>query len=94
MVESSDAQSIKGGFGRRQRERILMEEPTQREKDIRKLLKTFGVKSDQLIQEHLQAHPELEKLHLRMVLVDLSEYGDQEPEPRLHLEVEGDIIRE
>jgi hypothetical protein len=71
-----------------------MEEPTQREKDIRKLLRTFGVKSDQLIQEHIERHPELDKLRLRLVLVDLSEYSSQEPEPRLHLEVEGDVARE
>jgi hypothetical protein len=71
-----------------------MEEPTQREKDIRKLLRTFGVKSDELIQEHFEQHPDLEKLHLRLVLVDLTDYGIQTREPELHFEVEGEISKD
>ncbi len=71
-----------------------MEERSNREMDIRKLLKTFGVKTDQVIQDHLERHPELEELHVRLVLVDLTTYPDETPEPRLHLEVEGTIKRE
>lgn len=71
-----------------------MEEQTQREKDMRRLLKTFGVKSDQSIQEHFKQHPDVKKLYLRLVLVDLTDYGDKQPEQRLHLDVEGEISKD
>jgi hypothetical protein len=57
-------------------------------------LRTFGVKSDELIQEHFEQHPDLEKLHLRLVLVDLTDYGIQAREPELHFEVEGEISKD
>ncbi len=72
----------------------MTQEPNNREQDIRRLLKTFGVKADQLIQEHFQEFPDLGKIHMRLVLVDLTDYGKEEPEPRLHFEVEGDVRRE
>ncbi len=68
-----------------------MEEMSISEKDIRRLLKTFGVKVDQAIQEQLERYPQISPLRVRLVLVDLTNYGDGEPQPRLHLEIEGDI---
>ena len=70
-----------------------MEEMSVREKDIRRLLKTFGVSADQAIQEYLDRHPEVEQLKLRLELVDLTGSGAARPEPPLHLEVEGEIHR-
>jgi len=70
-----------------------MEEMREREKDIRRLLKTFGVAADQAIQEYLDLHPEVERLDVRLELVDLTGYGAARPEPPLHLEVEGEIHR-
>jgi hypothetical protein len=66
-----------------------MEEMTQQQKDTRKLLKTFGVRVDQAIQLHFQTHPDLNRVHIRLVLEDLTEIG----ESGLHLEVEGDVNR-
>ncbi len=66
-----------------------MEEMTQQEKDTRRLLKTFGVRVDQAIQQHLQSHPDLNRLHIRLVLDDATEIA----ETGLHIEVEGDVNR-
>jgi hypothetical protein len=66
-----------------------MEEMTVQEKDTRKLLKTFGVRVDQAIQQHLRDHPELDRLRVKFVLVDLTAPA----ETGLHLEVEGEIQR-
>ncbi|HEY3345893.1 MAG TPA: hypothetical protein VGJ97_13245 [Anaerolineaceae bacterium] len=66
-----------------------MEEMSASEKDTRKLLKTFGVRVDQAIQAHLQTHPDLDRLHVRLTLEDLSG-TDGQP---LHLEIEGEIQR-
>jgi hypothetical protein len=66
-----------------------MEEMTLQEKDTRKLFKTFGVRADQAIQQHPQAHPDLERLRVRLVIEDLTDTDG----PRLHLDVEGKIQR-
>jgi hypothetical protein len=67
-----------------------MEEQVQN--DIRKLLKTFGVKADQTIQAYLQSHPDLAGIQVRLVLEDLTDYDDK-PAETLHVEVKGDIRR-
>jgi hypothetical protein len=67
-----------------------MEEHVQN--DIRRLLKTFGVKADQAIQTYLENHPDLTSLRVRLVLEDLSAY-DEQPAETLHVAVEGDIRR-
>jgi len=67
-----------------------MEENTQ--SDIRKLLKTFGVKADQVIRAHLERNPDVAVIQLRLVLQDLTAYS-QEPAEPLHIEVEGEVRR-
>ena len=66
-----------------------MSEQTQT--NIRKLLKTFGVQTDQAIAAHLEANPTVEKLHLRLVLEDLTDYGDAPPIVPLTVVVEGEV---
>lgn len=61
--------------------------------DIRRLLKTFGVKADEAIIQHLAAHPNVNALYLRVHLEDLTEYSDSTVKP-LELSVEGGIQRQ
>jgi hypothetical protein len=68
-----------------------MEETTQN--DIRKLLKTFGVKADQAIQAYLESNPSISTLNVRLALEDLTEYKNDPPAASLHLEVEGVVRR-
>jgi 5,10-methenyltetrahydromethanopterin hydrogenase len=62
-------------------------------KDIRRLLRTFGVKADEAIVEHLESNPQVKALRLRATLEDLTDYGDSPPEESLHLEVNEEIRR-
>ena len=62
-------------------------------KDIRVLLKTFGVRADEAIVGHLARQPGTSKLRLKVCLCDLTDYGDQPPDEPLSLEVEADINR-
>jgi hypothetical protein len=61
--------------------------------DIRRLLKTFGVKADEAMIAHLARNPGVAGLRVRVVLEDLTDYGGQEPAEPLQLEVEGEINR-
>ena len=61
--------------------------------DIRRLLKTFGVQADEAMVTHLALHPELDRLHIRLVLEDITDYGDEAVAEKLHLEIEGEIRR-
>lgn len=61
--------------------------------DIRKLLKTFGVQADAAIIQHMQQHPELKRLHLRVRLEDLTVYPTENAQP-LSFCIEGDINRD
>ncbi len=61
--------------------------------DIRRLLKEFGVKADEAVITHLARNPGVKSLQLRIVLDDLTEYGDSPPSIPLSLEIEGDILR-
>ncbi len=62
-------------------------------KDIRKLLKTFGIKADETLIAHLARNPGDKPLHIRLVLEDLTDYDDNPPGTPLQLEVEGEISR-
>ena len=62
-------------------------------KDIRRLLKTFGIKADEAIVAHLESYPQLETLHLRVTLEDLTEYDHENPVVPLRLQVEDTIQR-
>ena len=69
-----------------------MDEGSSRD-DIRRLLKTFGVKADEAILSHLVRAPGTTPLHLRLVLQDLTNYGEEPPAIPLEFEVEGEVRR-
>jgi hypothetical protein len=74
-----------------------MEEPAREEtsrSDIRRLLKVFGVKADEMIITHLIRNPHVGPLKLRITMEDLSEYGENRPNQPLHYVVEGSILSE
>ncbi len=61
--------------------------------DIRRLLKTFGIQADEAMVAHLARHPAIERLHVRLILEDVTDYGDSAPPEPLGLELEGEINR-
>jgi len=61
--------------------------------DIRRLLKTFGIKADEIVIAHLACNPGDTALRIRLILEDRTDYDDHPPETPLHLEVEGEIRR-
>lgn len=61
--------------------------------DIRRLLKTFGIQADEAIIAHLARNPDGGPLRLRLTLTDLTDYGTAQPDPPLHLEIEGEVRR-
>ena len=60
-------------------------------KDIRRLLKRFGIQADEAMVAHLARNPEVDQLRVRVSLEDLTAY-EGEPEGALRLEIE-DVIR-
>ena len=60
-------------------------------KDIRMLLKRFGVQADEAIVRHLAILGDGVPLQLRCTLEDLTDYGDQPPNSPLSVVVEGEI---
>jgi hypothetical protein len=67
-------------------------ESTSRD-DIRRLLKMFGVKADELIVSHLARTTGTGPLRLSLILEDRTDYQGKPPAQRLHLEMEGEIRR-
>jgi len=61
--------------------------------DIRRLLKTFGVKADEMILTYLTKNPDVGTLHLRVTLEDLTDYGENRPAEPLSFEVQGEVKR-
>ena len=61
--------------------------------DIRRLLKTFGIKADEIVIAHLARDPGDMPLKIKLILEDQTDYGDNPPETPLHLEIEGEIKR-
>tara|TARA_Y100000768_G_scaffold153507_1_gene114704 strand:+ start:275 stop:484 length:210 start_codon:yes stop_codon:yes gene_type:complete len=59
-------------------------------KDIRALLKTFGVMADEAIVGHIAKNPTMDTLKLKVTLEDMTDYGDNDIEA-LELEVTKDI---
>lgn len=59
-------------------------------KDIRALLKTFGVMADEAIVGHIAKNPTIDTLKLKVTLEDMTDYGDNDLET-LELEVTKDI---
>ncbi len=62
--------------------------------DIRRLLKTFGVKADEMILRHLIENPNAPALKLKLTVQDLTDYGDHPPVQPLRFEVEGEVRRQ
>jgi len=62
-------------------------------KDIRLLLKTFGVKADEAIVGHLAKNPQVTKLKLKVTLEDLTDYGSSTPSGTLSVEINSQINR-
>jgi hypothetical protein len=59
--------------------------------DIRRLLKSFGIQADEAIMAHLAQNPAVGKLQIRVVLEDLTDYGDNPSISPLRVEVEGEV---
>jgi len=59
--------------------------------DIRSLLKEFGVRADEAIVTHLARNQDIEYLHLRITLEDITPYNESLSVSPLSLTVEGDI---
>jgi hypothetical protein len=68
----------------------MMEEDSSRS-DIRRLLKSFGVKADEAIVGHLARLPAGRPLQLRVTLEDLTDYGDSPPKRPLAVAVTGQV---
>ncbi|MFZ0546455.1 MAG: hypothetical protein WAM60_13505 [Candidatus Promineifilaceae bacterium] len=66
----------------------------QSRKDIRRLLKTFGIQADEAIMAQLASNPQVEKLHLRVTLEDLTDYDPDNLVTPLRLQVEDTIQHE
>lgn len=62
-------------------------------KDIRRLLKTFGIQADEAMVAHLARNPDVKTLRVRVSLEDLTDYGDLIPDKPLHVTVEDEIRR-
>ncbi len=62
-------------------------------KDIRRILKTFGIKADEAMIAHLARNPRVDKLQVRITLTDLTYYGDTLPDSPLEVVVEDEIRR-
>ncbi len=62
-------------------------------KDIRRILKTFGIKADEAMVAHLARNPDTSKLKIRITLSDLTYYGENEPESPLSVIVEDEVNR-
>lgn len=60
-------------------------------KDIRMLLKRFGVQADESIVRHLALLGDGVSLKLRCTLEDLTDYGGRSPASPLSVVVEGEI---
>lgn len=61
--------------------------------DIRRLLKTFGIRADEALVAHLARTPGGRPLRVRLSLQDLTDYGDEAPPQPLELQIEGEIRR-
>ncbi len=55
-------------------------------KDIRGLLKTFGVMADEAIVGHIAKNPNVNSLNFKVTLEDITEYEDSNTE-KLSLEI-------
>lgn len=66
-----------------------MDDNTRR--DIRRLLKTFGVQADNALTEHIARNPNVGSFRVRMTLEDLTNYGEITKHGALELDIEEEI---
>lgn len=59
--------------------------------DIRMLLKSFGIRADQVLTAHMANIPPEKSVKVRITLEDLTEYEDSAEEDRLGFVLEGEI---
>jgi hypothetical protein len=57
------------------------------------MLKSFGIQADEAISAHVARMDDGAPLRLRLSLEDLTDYGDDPPEPPLRLEMVGEVRR-
>ena len=62
-------------------------------KDIRRILKTFGIRADEAMVAHLARNPDTSELKIRITLLDLTDYGDSGPESPLSVTIEDEVHR-
>ena len=62
-------------------------------KDIRRILKTFGIRADEAMVSYLARNPEIESLKVRITLEDITDYQGTAPVEVLKVVVEDNINR-
>jgi len=62
-------------------------------KDIRRILKTFGISADEEMVAHLARNPSVDELSIRVTLEDLTDYGDSPPDERLNIVINDNVRR-
>lgn len=63
-------------------------------KDIRRILKTFGIRADEAMVAHLARNPAVEALRVRVTLEDITEYPGGDPSPPLEVTIEDEVHRQ
>lgn len=62
-------------------------------KDIRRILKTFGIRADEAMVAHLARNPDISSIRVRLTLEDVTEYSQDPAVEELHLTIEDEIKR-
>ena len=62
--------------------------------NIRTLLKSFGIQADEALIAHIARNPGETPLRIRIIMEDVTDYGQTPPDQPLRLEIEGDIQRD
>ncbi|MDX1616674.1 MAG: hypothetical protein R3300_20375 [Candidatus Promineifilaceae bacterium] len=70
-----------------------MSDSDQSRKDIRRILKTFGIQADEAMVAHLARNPYVQELRVRIVMEDLTDYGANEPHGELEVVIEDTVSR-
>ena len=62
-------------------------------KDIRRILKTFGIRADETLVGHLARNPHLSKIRVRITLEEISGYDETLDAQPIKLVIEDEIHR-
>jgi hypothetical protein len=62
-------------------------------KDVRRILKTFGIRADEAMVAHLARNPNVDVLSIQVTLEDLTDYGDSPPDDRLKVVINENVRR-